>query len=760
MKRLLCSVLSLFFFAFVQGQTTVFSDDFDSGLSAWTTTGTWGVSDSFAFNGTYSFADSPAGEYTNNTNSTATMNDTFDLSGALDANLYFRVKYDIENGFDYCYVDLSPNNGSTWTNVYTFNGENNLTNWVSFSQNIGGFVGNSGVKMRFRWYSDQGYTAYGIYIDSLRITSDTVDNAPPLIVHDPDPHYEGQIDTNYRIFTITDVSGVASAVMYYNVDGGSTFTLNPIDTNGNDYTFALPPQDAGALVEYYVVAVDSSAQANTGSSAEFRYVAGNYINHDNGTVSTVVSFNSAAGNSAVANRITLPGMTTLTTALIRNYTDINNPNDSIEIHVWENNGGNPGNDLITPFMVFPAATLLEPQKMTLVDLRPYEAQLDSLQGSVFIGFEVPSGTAWVCQTTGANGRGRTYNGSWSNATTTFHFRAVTDESAQAPNALFGWDNTNDPTIAFTDSSTNNPTAWSWDFGDGNSDTVQHPSHTYSAAGTYSVCLTATNFVGTSSSYCEYVTVGNAAPLALFVASTTNDPEVIINEYSLNNPTSWDWTFGDGATDTAQNPTHTYASAGTYEICLVASNQYGSDTACQNVTIVNYLPIAFFDWDSPYNNKVFFENLSSLGNPTATTYHWDFDINGDTSILEEPNYQYPKTGGVYNACLTASNAVGSSAPYCQEIDLDDLTIGISQLEEENIQLFPNPTTGILIVDWAGSTDKINHISLTNIQGELIYEQSTENMSRTQLNLEHVDRGVYMLQLLKSNDTMVSTRVILE
>ena len=68
------------------------------------------------------------------------------------------------------------------------------------------------------------------------------------------------------------------------------------------------------------------------------------------------------------------------------------------------------------------------------------------------------------------------------------------------------------TVQVRDTSWAAPTAWQWTFGDGSTSTLQHPRHTYAAAGTYTVGLEARNAYGTSSvSRVGYVTVGTAAP---------------------------------------------------------------------------------------------------------------------------------------------------------------------------------------------------------------------------------------------------------
>jgi len=92
-----------------------------------------------------------------------------------------------------------------------------------------------------------------------------------------------------------------------------------------------------------------------------------------------------------------------------------------------------------------------------------------------------------------------------------------EPEGDAPVAGFSADKTAVETgesIQFTDSSTETPTSWSWDFGDSNTSTVQNPTHSYDTEGTYSVSLTATNEFGSDEvTMTDYITV-----TALVVAS--------------------------------------------------------------------------------------------------------------------------------------------------------------------------------------------------------------------------------------------------
>jgi PKD repeat protein len=72
----------------------------------------------------------------------------------------------------------------------------------------------------------------------------------------------------------------------------------------------------------------------------------------------------------------------------------------------------------------------------------------------------------------------------------------------------------------------------------------------------------------------------SVPVADFTGtplSGTGPLSVVFTDASTNTPTSWAWTFGDGGTSTAQNPSHSYTTAGTYTVVLVATNSAGSNT---------------------------------------------------------------------------------------------------------------------------------------------------------------------------------------
>jgi PKD repeat protein len=589
MKTTLLLTLSLLIAMGISAQTTVFSDNFESGTTAWTLTQNWGTATSNYYSSNHSLTESPVGNYTDNQSSTATMASGVNLSTALSAELSFWAIYNIEGGFDYMYVEVSGNGGSSWITIDSFDDTSSV--WTKYTYSLGGYVGQSNVKVRFRFFSDGAVNYDGMYIDDFSIVSYTVDNSPPLIIHQPRAFHEGRLNADSIIANIIDISGVAEAKVIYAVDGGTNDTILANSVNANTYYFLIPAQTPGASVDYHIYASDSTSSGNPTNTATYNYIAGEHIFYDNGQVDFVDSIGVGSG---AAMRMTIAGPTTISAVLLRNYTDPNRPNDSILVHVWSSVLGAPGTDLITPVKVYPSATLQQTSAMTIVDLRPYASQLSNLTGDIFIGYTVSSGSAWATITQPSSvGRSYKYSATgWTQATGTsgtsdFHFRVVTTGQAMPPTINFNFDTSQDPMVSFTNT-TVDADSYRWNFGDGSPfDTATNPTHTYTSNGQFLVCLKATNANG-SDSLCKHVVIsGNPAPVSDFTFDISADPTVQFTDASTGNPTSWYWDFDDNSTtSTQQSPSHTFpAVGGTFNVCMTASNSNGNgNNICKNVVL--------------------------------------------------------------------------------------------------------------------------------------------------------------------------------
>ena len=241
--------------------------------------------------------------------------------------------------------------------------------------------------------------------------------------------------------------------------------------------------------------------------------------------------------------------------------------------------------------------------------------------------------------------------------------ASTPAAAFVSNATSG---TAPLSVLFIDESTNTPTSWMWSFGDGSTSIAQSPSHTYTSTGTYTVTLTATNTAGSNTvTRSGYITVSKSGslPTAAFVANVTAGTVPLPVQFvdtSSNSPTSWAWSFGDGGTSPAQNPTHTYTSVGTYTVTLTATNAAGSNTLSEpgeiTVTKVATVPAASFVAVETSGTVPFTVQFVDSSSNSPTSWAWSFG-DGSSSTAQNPTHTYTSVG-TYTVTLTATDAAGS------------------------------------------------------------------------------------------------------
>ena len=231
------------------------------------------------------------------------------------------------------------------------------------------------------------------------------------------------------------------------------------------------------------------------------------------------------------------------------------------------------------------------------------------------------------------------------------------------------------TVQFTDQSDNTPTTWLWDFGNGEQSTAQHPSFTYTEAGTYSVTLTARNSAGADTSVQTALIVVNApvvVPKAQFTATPTTGTApltVQFTDQSDNTPTTWLWDFGNGEQSTAQHPSFTYTEAGTYSVALTVRNSAGADTTVQTALIVVRAPVftPTANFNGPGNCVDAGASVSFKDVSTNQPEQWYWAFPGgtpNTSTLANPVVTYTLPG-TYDVQLVVANAAGADTLIMKE-----------------------------------------------------------------------------------------------
>src|SRR5690606_29131354 len=123
-------------------------------------------------------------------------------------------------------------------------------------------------------------------------------------------------------------------------------------------------------------------------------------------------------------------------------------------------------------------------------------------------------------------------------------------------------------------------------------------------------------------------VGTTVP-AFTASSACAGTQTVFYNNSINGA-SWLWHFGDGNSDTVQNPTHTYATGGVYNVRLVVYNGVCADSVTVPVT-VHPAPAVEFNFTPPLPcpapRSIQFNNITT----GAATYAWDFGDGGSSSL---------------------------------------------------------------------------------------------------------------------------------
>jgi len=241
-------------------------------------------------------------------------------------------------------------------------------------------------------------------------------------------------------------------------------------------------------------------------------------------------------------------------------------------------------------------------------------------------------------------------------------------------------------------------AYSWDFGDGSAlINSGSPSHIYQTSGSYNVTLSA---IGSACADDSVFSIQVApSPQAAFSASQTSVclPGSILFTNTTGGSPAFSWSFGDGSPAvTSRNTSHSYTSAGTYSVTLIASQGSCSDTLMVPGMInVKATPLADFSFSSPcINDSMIFTNTTQAQGSTISSYSWDFGDGSALSSQQSPKHAF-SFAGTYNVSLIVQSTNACS---------DTIQKSISVLNRPQVSFSPDVTNGCdsLIVQFANAT----------------------------------------------------------
>jgi len=156
---------------------------------------------------------------------------------------------------------------------------------------------------------------------------------------------------------------------------------------------------------------------------------------------------------------------------------------------------------------------------------------------------------------------------------------------------------------------------------------------------------------------------SGVPVANFSGTPTTGIaplEVSFTDSSTGEIGTWSWSFGDGGSITAQNPTYTYDAPGTYTVSLTVTGPSGSDTEIENnyitVTEAPVPPVAKFSGTSTTGMAPLEVSFTDSSTGDIDSWSWTFG-DGGSSTAQNPIYTY-NDPGTYTVSLTVTGPGGT------------------------------------------------------------------------------------------------------
>jgi PKD repeat protein/Tol biopolymer transport system component len=230
-------------------------------------------------------------------------------------------------------------------------------------------------------------------------------------------------------------------------------------------------------------------------------------------------------------------------------------------------------------------------------------------------------------------------------------------------------------VSFSNLSSGQISAYTWDFGDGSGSTEISPTHTFRNPGVFNVTLTANGPGGSSNVSQQILVNGSNVPVAAFTQNRVSGPSPLTVQFtnqSTGSITTYEWIFGDGNTSNQQNPSNTFTAVGTYNVILRVTGPGGQSSVTRQITVENPQvppPDAIFAVDVTSGQTPLTVRFANQSTGNIVSQSWDFGDGSAVSTEQSPVHVY-SAAGTFTVTLrvigpggqdTATTTITTTAP---------------------------------------------------------------------------------------------------
>ncbi|MCT4582939.1 MAG: S8 family serine peptidase [Flavobacteriales bacterium] len=334
-------------------------------------------------------------------------------------------------------------------------------------------------------------------------------------------------------------------------------------------------------------------------------------------------------------------------------------------------------------------------------------------------------------------------------------------------------------VLFQDHSISSPTQWFWDFGDGNTSTMQHPSHNYASTGSYTVTLNSTNSFGTGT-YSQTIVIDESIsnfPLKEDFEENTNHSFLsrIIN---TDNNITWDSTnvVGSDGQLTSAVKVNNYAYNNQGEEDVLEFYDFNFSSLQHLDSAVLYFDVAYRQYSNAYSDSIKVLLSTDCGQSFSTVYYKGGTAIANGSAVTSSGWEpQVATDWITDSVLLTTHSadtlivrIVNITGYGQQLFLDNINVkaygGYTAIEEPllgsfNFMLVPNPAQNQAKIIFNERLKTAAEVRIYSTEGRLIFNETMSKGEEIKsIALDQLSPAVYYVQIDNENNRRIKKLIV--